>query len=195
MARKKGISIEKIIELHNQGLYDEEIAEILGCKRSNITKRLNKIGLGRNHSKINDLKLREKISNSLVGRFVGENNPNFKGYINEKTTARGIFKTISKRCLREVNYTCQNCGKHGGNLETHHIKPFSVIFDEFINNYYDGNIDNIYEQLMSYPDFIDKNNLVVLCEKCHRLVHYSDNPELSPYRWESATTISNESTS
>ena len=195
MARKKGIPIEIIIELHNQGLYDKEIADIVGCKRSNITKRLNQIGLGKNHSKINDLRAREKISKSLIGRYVGESNPNFKGYTDEKTVARGIFKTLSKKKLRESNYTCQHCGKHGGNLETHHIKPFAVIFEEFVNNYYDNNIDNLYVQLMSYPDFIDENNLVVLCKKCHKLVHYSDNPELSPYRWKSATTIPEGSTS
>ena len=188
MARKKGIKIETIIELHNQGLYDKDIANILGCKRSNITKRLNQIGLGKNHSKINDLELRERISNSLIGRFVGDKNPNYKGYTNEKTIARGIFKTFSKRKIRESNYTCAACGKHGGNLETHHIKPFHIIFNEFLE-IYDGDIYTLYEQLMNYPDFVDENNMVVLCENCHNNVHYSDNPELSPYRWESATTI------
>ena len=188
MARKKGIKIETIIELHNQGLYDKDIANILGCKRSNITKRLDQIGLGKNHSKINDLELRERISNSLIGRFVGDKNPNYKGYTNEKTIARGIFKTFSKRKIRESNYTCAACGKHGGNLETHHIKPFHIIFNKFLE-IYDGDIYALYEQLMNYPDFVDENNMVVLCENCHNNVHYSDNPELSPYRWESATTI------
>ena len=31
--KKKGISLEEIIKLHKQGLYDKEIAEILGCER------------------------------------------------------------------------------------------------------------------------------------------------------------------
>ena len=44
---------------------------------------------------------------------------------------------------------------------------------------------------MSYEDFIDEENLVVLCDDCHYKVHYSDDHELSPYRWESATTIEN----
>ena len=30
MAKKKNISLDDIIELHNKGLYDKEIAEILG---------------------------------------------------------------------------------------------------------------------------------------------------------------------
>ena len=37
--------------------------------------------------------------------------------------------------------------------------------------------------------FINTDNMVVLCYDCHHKVHFSDDPELSPYRWESATTI------
>ena len=54
MAKKKNIPLEDIIELHNQGLYDKEIAEILGCTRENIVKRLNKAGIKNRKSKIKD---------------------------------------------------------------------------------------------------------------------------------------------
>lgn len=193
MARKMGIPLEKIIEMHNQGMYDQEIADELGCCRSNITIRLNRAGYSSRKSKIDDIDIRDRISKKLIGRFRGENNPNYKGYTDERTIARGIFKTFSKRKLREADYTCAACGKRGGDLETHHIKPFNVIFTEFISNTYDGNINTIYNQLMNYGDFTDESNMVVLCRECHEDVHYSDNPELSPFRWESATTISKES--
>lgn len=189
MAKKKNISLEDIIELHNQGLYDKEIAQILGCTRENIVKRLNKAGFKNRKSKIDDIDLRNRISNSLKGRFVGKDNPNYKGYSDEKTLARGLFKTISKEMLRDCNFTCQICGQHGGDLHTHHIKPFHVIFDEFIQNVYSNNIENFYHEILAYDDFTDKNNLIVVCKKCHYKIHYTDNPELSPYRWESATTI------
>ena len=189
MAKKKNIPLEDIIELHNQGLYDKEIAQILGCTRENIVKRLNKAGFRNRKSKIDDIDLRNRISNSLKGRFVGKDNPNYKGYNDEKTLARGLFKTISKEMLRDCNFTCQICGQHGGDLHTHHIKPFHVIFDEFIQNVYSNNIENFYHEILAYDDFTDKNNLVVVCKKCHYKIHYTDNPELSPYRWESATTI------
>lgn len=191
MPKKKNIPLEDIIELHNQGLYDREIAEILGCKRSNITYRLNKIGITNRKSKIDDIDLRNRISNSLKGRFIGAKNPNYKGYTNEKTIARGLFKTISKEMIRNCNYTCQICGQHGGDLHTHHIKPFHVIFDAFIKNVYSGNIENFVHEILSYEDFTNKNNLIVVCKNCHKKIHYTDNPELSPYRWESATTIEN----
>lgn len=189
MPKKKNIPLQEIIDLHNQGLYDKEIAAIFGCSRENIVKRLNKAGFNNRKSKIDDIALRNRISNSLKGRYIGKNNPNYKGYSTERQLARGLFKTISKEMLRDCNFTCQICGQHGGNLHTHHIKPFSVIFDNFINNAYSGDIENFYHELLAYDDFTNKNNLIVVCESCHKKIHYTDNPELSPFRWKSATTI------
>lgn len=189
MPKRKNIPLQDIIDLYNQGLYDKEIAEILGCGRTNITMRLNKAGYKNRKSKIEDIALRNRISNSLKGRFVGELNPNYKGYTDEKTIARGLFKTISKEMIRNCNYTCQICGQHGGNLETHHIKPFRVIFENFIKTAYSGDIQNFVHEILSYKDFTNKENLIVLCKNCHYKIHYTDNPELSPFRWESATTI------
>lgn len=183
------VNKEEVVRLHLCSLPDADIAKLLCCTRSNVTIILNRAGYTDRHSKIDNIELRNRISNSLIGRYTGANNPNYKGYTNEKTIARGIFKTISKRKIRECNYTCAACKKRGGNMETHHIKPFSLILEEFLSTRYDGNIQTIYEQLMGYPDFVDETNMVVLCHDCHHDVHYSDNHELNPYRWESATTI------
>lgn len=43
--RKKGIEIEKIVDLHNQGLSPIEISEKLNCSIANISKRLSKLGI------------------------------------------------------------------------------------------------------------------------------------------------------
>ena len=110
MAKKKNIPLQEIIDLHNQGLYDKEIAAIYGCSRENIVKRLNKAGFTDRKSKIDDIALRNRISASLKGRYIRENNPNYKGYTDERTLARGLFKTISKEMLRDCNFTCQICG-------------------------------------------------------------------------------------
>ena len=45
MGNKKGIEIEKILELYNKGLQTVEIAEQLNCNISNITRRLRKVGI------------------------------------------------------------------------------------------------------------------------------------------------------
>ena len=187
--KKEYINDEKILELFNQGYSDKEIAEILGFCRSAITTHLNSMGYTNRKSKIDNIELRDRISKSLVGRYVGDKNPNYKGNRNIRYVARGVFKTTSRRLMRESNFTCSACGKRGGNLETHHIKPFNIILEDFINNVYDGNEDTLYEQIISYEPFMDESNMVVLCQDCHKKVHYTDNHELSPYRWESATTI------
>lgn len=187
--RSYTINKEQVEKMHMSGMQDNEIAEALGCTRSNITICLNRMGYTNRYSKIDNIELRNRISQALIGRYTGENNPNYKGYNSEKEIARGIFKTISKRIFRERGYKCEHCGKRGGRLETHHIKPFSLIMSEFFETKYNGDIDSIYGQLMSYPDFIDESKMVVLCHDCHFKTHYSDNPDLSPYRWERATTI------
>lgn len=47
------------------------------------------------------------------------------------------------------HYTCQNCGKVGGKLNAHHIKPFK-----------------------RFPEFrFDVNNGITLCFECHKLAH------------------------
>lgn len=188
---KKNIPVEEIIRLHKEGLYDREIAERLGCGRSLITTRLNQYGYTDRKSKIEDITLRNQISQSLRGKMVGELNPNYKGYTNERQIARGIFKTLSKEMILNSGFHCHICGKKSREYHTHHIKPFSIIFYEFIENAYSGNIETIYDELTHYPDFMDKNNLIVVCPECHKQIHYTDNPELNPYRWGSATTIEN----
>ena len=98
--KKLNLNKTLILELHNSGLTDQEIANILGCERSNITYHLNKMGLKNRKNKKDNIELRNRISESLIGRYIGDKNPNYKGYTEEKTLARGIFKTISKRKIR-----------------------------------------------------------------------------------------------
>lgn len=188
---KKNIPLQEIIDLHNQGLYDKEIAAIFGCTRHNICQRLNRAGYTNRKSKINDIALRNRISDTLKGRYIGELNPNFKGYNDEKQIARGLFKTISNDMIRNSGYKCGICNQKSQIYHTHHIKPFSIILKEFLENVYSGNINTFANEISTYPDFIDRNNLIVVCKNCHHEIHYSDNPELSPFRWKSATTIEN----
>ena len=136
-------------------------------------------GVTNRKSKKDDIELRSRISDSLVGRYHGKNNPNYKGENrNPKSVARGIFKTTSKRKIRESNFTCSICKKHfESGLETHHITPFSNIFNEFMKSSYDGNQETLYEQITNYPDFMDEMNVIVVCHDCHKKLHYSDNHE------------------
>lgn len=100
--RTERINKNKVRELHEAGLTDIEIAERLGCTRSNITVCLNRMGYTDRKSKIDNLELRNRISESLIGRYVGEQNSHYKGYTDEKTIARGIFKTFPSDLLEKT---------------------------------------------------------------------------------------------
>lgn len=54
-----------------------------------------------------------------------------------------------KLVFERDDYTCQICGKKGGNLNAHHIKPFSI-----------------------FPELrFDVSNGITLCKKCHIELH------------------------
>ncbi len=71
------------------------------------------------------------------------------------------------------SWTCQTCGKNGGNLEAHHLTPFSTIFKEFLQKYNQFSPIEDKETLVrlseSYEEFWDINNAITLCKKCHKL--------------------------
>lgn len=76
---------------------------------------------------------RKKISLSKKGKkrpeITGNKNNFWKGGITPENTK--IRESIEYRIWREAvfsrdNFTCQDCKKIGGDLEAHHIKPFSL---------------------------------------------------------------------
>lgn len=76
----------------------------------------------------------------------------FKGANSNKN--RLIRNSSQMRVWRKAvfvrdNYICQICGQHGGCLNAHHIKPFSV-----------------------YPELrFDIDNGITLCKSCHIKLH------------------------
>lgn len=62
-------------------------------------------------------------------RFLGENNPNWKGGItpiNLSIRQSYEMKLWRKSVFERDNYTCIWCRQRGGKLEADHIKPFSL---------------------------------------------------------------------
>lgn len=181
---------EEIIELHNQGLYDYQIAEIAECSRASITFILNRLGFKGRRSKINDIELRNRIRNTNKGTRTGSDNHKWKGNSTYKELARGLFHSISREYMIDKNYKCELCDKRGGNLNVHHIKEFYIIIEEFLKKHPNITIDDFSKQIIDYDDFIDKNNLLLVCEECHKKIHYSkDNSVPSLNNEEGATTI------
>lgn len=164
-----------VIKLHEEGLYDKEIAIKLNCGRPNITRILNKLGYKGRRVKANDLELRKRLSDSNKGKRTGPQNHNYKGHSEFTDMARGLFHPIAKLYRATKNYTYERCGRRGGDLHVHHKKRFHEILEEFISLYKDIlNTDNFSMLLSKYPDFIDEDNLELLCTKCHDEEHKNE---------------------
>jgi len=92
-------------------------------------------------------KTKEKISEKAKLR-VGPKSSNWKGGVtplNKKIRNSKDYQIWRKQVFQRDNYTCQICGKRGGYLEAHHIKPFR-----------------------DYPELrFDINNGITYCIYCH----------------------------
>lgn len=76
-----------------------------------------------------------------VGLFEWEHTPR-----NRESKAYSEWR---KEVFSRDNYTCRKCGKHGGTLNAHHIKPYAK-----------------YESLRT-----DLDNGITLCVECHKKEH------------------------
>lgn len=89
-----------------------------------------------------------------TGKLAGERNPNWKGGITPEHLAIRTsteYKLWRKAIFQRDNWTCQECGKHGGWLEAHHIKPFA-----------------------QFPELrLAINNGITLCKPCHKTQTYA----------------------
>ena len=85
----------------------------------------------------------KKCSDKCGVRYKGKDNPNWKG----GRQIRDMNKQLkwSRKVFKRDNYTCQDCGQRGGDLQAHHIKGFT-----------------------DYPELRWKlSNGRTLCKKCH----------------------------
>jgi len=136
----------------------KEIADEFNITENAIYFWLNKHSIKtRNISEVRKIKkwgLHGK-TNGMYGR-TGKNNPNWNGgHSSERQTmyARSAWKEIAKEILKRDNYKCKKCGlsnKKHNKLVVHHIKQWS-----------------------KYPELrFEKNNLITVCEECHKKEHY-----------------------
>lgn len=82
----------------------------------------------------------------------GENHWNWKGGLtpeNQRQRSSTQARAWRKAIFERDEYTCRVCGKRGGNLNAHHIKPWAK-----------------YETLR-----FDITNGITLCEECHKKIH------------------------
>ncbi len=119
----------------------------------------NKVGLQKM-----SLETREKMSLSAKRRVLEGRHPNFNGWITPLYhQIRTCFKYRQWRSdvFTRDNFTCQECGKKGGTLNSHHIKEFNIIIRE-------NNIKKL-EQALNCEELWNINNGITLCKECHNL--------------------------
>jgi 5-methylcytosine-specific restriction endonuclease McrA/predicted DNA-binding protein YlxM (UPF0122 family) len=116
---------------------------------------------GKHHSK----ETKKKISETKSGKHLseetkrklsevkkGKKHPNWKGCITPKNTK--IRSSLEMRLWKKAvferdNFTCQKCGKKGGDLHAHHINNFA-----------------------DFPELrVAIDNGITLCKECHKEFH------------------------
>jgi hypothetical protein len=76
-----------------------------------------------------------------------------------------------KEVFMRDSYTCRECGRRGGNLEAHHVEPFSSILNKFLSEYSQfsplEDKETLARLASNYNMFWDINNGRTLCVMCH----------------------------
>lgn len=169
---------EIIISLYNNGESTRTIASKINMSQGYVSKIIKKYGISRNLSDARKIaKDKNRVNyNTIANNFPTE--PWNKGKIKVQISSRkgkkyteisgtkhwnwqgGISSEQHKRYSLEGkewrrnifsrdNFTCKICGKKGGKLHAHHIKPFSKFKDlRFIND-----------------------NGITVCVDCHKEIH------------------------
>jgi 5-methylcytosine-specific restriction protein A len=135
----------------NQRRSTRDIARQYGVKESTVRMHMIRFGIPRRDA-----------SEAHRGLQTGSNNPAWKGGTTperQRLYKKGEWKQLVRDVLARDNYTCKCCGTYRATnvpkLVTHHVKPFST-----------------------HPELrFDPDNLVTLCEKCHRWVHSKANQD------------------
>ena len=85
----------------------------------------------------------------LLKDAIDRDSLSYDKYLGRKTKQ---YKDWRQCVLERDNYTCQRCGRKGGNLNAHHIKEYS-----------------------KYPGLrYEVENGVTLCKKCHKEIHKNE---------------------
>lgn len=140
-----------------------------------VAKKCGLKNLGRKQSEA------ERIKRGLAqrGKHLGEKCTFWRGGINP---LRNIIRALAedtewkKKVFARDNYTCQMCFKRGLYIEAHHMKEFSIIFREFLEEYKQYSpIKDKYALVAlarQYQKFWDINNGLTLCKGCHDNVQH-----------------------
>lgn len=150
---------KEVIDMYNSGLNSGQIIKKLGLDYKEAVLRV----LNQNNIPIRD--------------NYGPNNPKWKGGrvpLNKLVRNSQKYVNFRKQIFEERNYICEVTGVRGGKLNMHHFKPFAALYDEFFDKYGPSIKDNYVtfnQAIIDFEPFWDKSNMIVLCEKVHKIIH------------------------
>ena len=130
----------------------------------------NKYNTGRKPSKETKDKMSKthlKIDKPRVRKPKGNKAHNWKGGITplrNKIWESVPYREWRQSILQRNNFTCQECGKRGGNLEVHHIKTFKSLLSEALEF---SPLLSPYDAVLIYTPFWELDNGITLCVPCH----------------------------
>jgi len=139
---------------------------------------------GKNYCKVCGVEIDRRSTYCYRHAKSGARSHNWKGGITPLRDAIENlleYKEWRKKVYERDNYTCQLCGAREIKgkkiiLHAHHLKSFSVIFQEFLKKYSQfspvEDKEILFELGITYKPFWDINNGITLCENCHRKIHY-----------------------
>lgn len=134
------------------------------AKNKNRLLHLGKIFSEEHRRKLREFALKNQIRPPIS---LGINNPSWKGGITplyEKIRHSLKYELWRKKIFQKNNYTCQDCGKRGWNLEVHHLKPFSKIIEEYSIK----DFESAYKCEMLW----DISNGITFCQNCHGKIDF-----------------------
>lgn len=105
----------------------------------------------------------KKISEEIRNKISGHNHYNWKGgnrSVNSIIRKCYEYRQWVQDIFKRDNYTCQECGKRGVELNAHHIKQFALILKEH-------KIQTLKEALICH-ELWNYENGQTLCVPCHR---------------------------
>ena len=142
-----------------------EIAELLGCGETTVWKYFNRHGIKRDRSrslmgKAKSKEHRNNLSLSRMGKFLGEDNPNWKGGITELGLHIRSLKQYDRwrKAVMRSSAVCCFCGTDK-NLEADHIKKFA-------HTLRDNDITSA-QKARECKELWDVANGRVLCRSCN----------------------------
>lgn len=136
-----------------EDLSDEELGKLLRAIFEYETSKKEPNFTGLLKMAFNFIKANLTHDDMKSGR--GQYHWNWKGGITSKNHCirnSSRYRNWRKEIFERDNYTCQLCGKVGGNLNAHHIEKFSL----------------------NKMKRFDLENGITYCEKCHREVHRNE---------------------